>query len=165
MPRLGSLLVCEKLIVDQQNKPTLISLFQSISALVPQGQEVPKDMIAGTPWTIFCEWFFTDEEEMARPFDQVVEVMLPDGSPSPLRGRLTFQEKDKSGQGTRSYVHMFGMPVAQVGFLTINVWLESDSQRVTDIFPYLIKVEHSQQSAKPGDGGILVPALSQTKSQ
>jgi len=162
MPRLGSFLICEKIILDQQQKPTLISVFQSISALVPEGQQIPKDTIAGTSWSIFCEWFFA-EDELSKGFDQVVEVLLPDGSPSALKGRLTFKELSKSGQGTRSYVHMFGMPIAQPGFLTINVWLESEAERATDISSYLVKVEHSQEPPKPNDGGTHVAALTQTK--
>jgi len=162
MPRLGSFLVCEKIIIDQQQKPTLISLFQTIAALVPEGQEVPKEMIGGTQWSIFCEWFFT-EDERTKNFEQVVVVMLPDGSPSPIRGRLTFKEISKDGQGTRSYVNLFGMPMAQIGFVTVNVWLESNSERVTDIFAYPIKIEHSKQPPTPNDGGVFVPTLSQTK--
>jgi hypothetical protein len=162
MPRLGSLLICEKIIIDQQQKPTLVSVFQSISALVPEGQPIPKDTIAGTPWSIFCEWFFA-EDELTKNFDQVVEVLLPDGSPSAIKGRLTFKEISKGGQGTRSYVNMFGMPIAQPGFLTINVWLESEAEKVTNVFSYLLKVEHSQTLPTPNDGGSNVPALTQTK--
>ena len=162
MPRLGSLLICEKIIIDQQQKPTLISVFQSISALVPEGQAIPKDTIAGTTWSIFCEWFFA-EDELTKSFDQVVEVLLPDGSPSAIKGRLTFKEISKDGQGTRAYVNMFGMPIAQAGFLDIRVWLESNAEKVTDVFHYLLRVEHSQAPPTPSDGGTNVPALTQTK--
>jgi hypothetical protein len=162
MPRLGSFLICEKIIVDQQQKPTLISIFQSIAALVPEEQQLPKDIIGGAQWAIFCEWFFA-EEELNKNFEQVVEVLLPDGSPSPIRGRLSFRDLAKDGQGTRTYVNMFGMPISQVGFLSINVWIESNTERVTDIFTYRIKIEHTKQPPTPHDGGTLIPTLSQTK--
>ncbi len=162
MPRLGSLLVCEKIIIDQQQKPTLVSLFQTITALLPEGQGMPKDTLGGTAWAVFSEWFFA-EEELSKNFEQVIEVMLPDGSPSPIRGRLPFKELARDGQGTRSYVNMFGMPIAQSGVLAVNVWIESNAERVTDIFSYHIKIEHSKQPPIPNDGGSFIPALTQTK--
>jgi|ERR1700678_1146489 len=163
MPRLGSFLVCEKLVIDQQNKPTIISVFQSIAALVPEGQQMPNDTIGANPWAIFCEWFFSSDDDFSKKFEEVIEVLMPDGSPSPIRGRLAFNEIVKSGQGTRAYVNMFGMPISQTGFLRVNVWLEADSVRVTDVSSYLIKIEHSKQPPMPNDGGTLVPTLTQTK--
>ena len=162
MPRLGSFLVCEKIIIDQQQKPTLISLFQTIAALLPEGQQMPKDTIGGTAWSVFCEWFFA-EEELGTNFEQVLEVVLPDSSPSPIRGRLPLKELTKHGQGTRTYLNMFGMPIAQVGFLSVNVWIESKNERVTDIFTYQIKIEHTKQPPVPTDPGVTAPMLSQTK--
>jgi hypothetical protein len=161
MPRLGSFIVCEKIIIDQQQKPTLISLFQAITALVPEGQTMPKDTIGATPWAIFCEWFF-DRNELAKSFEQVVEVLFPDGSPAPIRGRLILKEISQD-QGTRAYVNMFGMPMAQTGFVTVNVWIESNAERVTDIFSYRIKIDHTKEPPKPNEGGTLIPALSQHK--
>jgi hypothetical protein len=161
MPRLGALLVCERIIIDQQNKPTLISLFQSLSALVAEGQPAPTDMIAGVAWSVFSEWFFTDEE-LSSPFDQVLEVLLPDGTPSPIRGRVTIKEKSKHDQGTRVYVTTFGMPMGQTGFLKVNVWLESGDKPVTEKFYYLIKAEHTTMPPE-SMAGQQVLALTQTQ--
>ena len=158
MPRLGSFLICEKIIIDQQQKPTVISAFQSLSALVPQGQSIPKDTMGFNPWAIFCEWFFDDDEIKNKKVEQVVEVLQTDGSPSPINGRVTFQQFAKDGQGTRSYVNLFGMPISQAGFLTISVWIEFDSKRVTDVFPYRIRIEHSTEPPKPNDGSQFMPA-------
>jgi hypothetical protein len=160
MPRLGSLLVCEKIILDQQQKPSLISIFQGITALVPQGQQMPKDALGGTPWCIFCEWFFA-EDELTKMFEQVIEVLMPDGSPSLIKGRLTFQQLAKD-QGTRSYVSMYGMPIANPGFLTVNVWLESESVKVTDVFSYPVKIDHTTEP-RPNETAMIIPTLSQTK--
>jgi hypothetical protein len=162
MPRLGSFLICEKIIIDQQQKPSFISAFQGLTSLIAEGQEMPKDTLAGTPWSVFCEWFFS-EDELSQGFEQVLEVLLPDGSPSPIKGRLPLKELTKDGQGTRSYVSMFGMPVSQTGFLSVNVWIESNAERVTDVFTYRLKIEHSKQPPTPNDGGVHVPALTQTK--
>jgi len=165
MPHLGSFLVCEKIILDQQSKPTLITLFQGLIALVPEGQEVPKDTITGTPWSVFCEWFF-DDSELDKRFEQVIEVVMPDGTPTPIRGRLPLKEVAKDRQGTRAYISLFGMPISQTGFLSVNVWLELDSKRVTDTFSYLVKIAHAKEPPVPNDGSTLAPifpALTQTK--
>ncbi len=78
MPRLGNLLVCEKIIQDQLGKPTLVAVFQKVGSVVPEGQEMPKEAIAGIAWSVFSEWFFTDDE-LSKTFHQVLEVALPDG--------------------------------------------------------------------------------------
>ena len=158
MPRLGSFLACEKVIQDQLGKPTLIGLFQKISALVPAGQELPKDTLAAIAWSIFCEWFFT-EEELTKKWEQVMEVTLPDGSPSPIRGRLPLKELAPFGHGSRTFTNMMGIPVTQVGFLAVNVWLEQDSERKTDVYSYHIIIEHSSQPPTPNDGGQLIPTI------
>jgi hypothetical protein len=106
MPQLSSFLICEKIIVDQQQKPSVISVFQSLSVLVPEGQEIPSNTLSFVPWAIFSEWFF-DDDDVKKKIDQVVEVLLPDGSPSAIGGRLTFQQFAPVGQGTRAYVYLF----------------------------------------------------------
>jgi hypothetical protein len=158
MPRLGSLLVCEKVILDQQGKPTLVAVFQKISALIPEGQEVPKGILAMTAWSVFCEWFLTDAE-LTSKFEQVLEVLHPDGTPAPIRGVLPLKEVGKESMGTRTYVNMMGMPVAQQGLLTVNVWLESGSQRVTDIHSYRIEIEHTSKPPTPNEAGSIVHAV------
>jgi len=154
MPRLGSFLICEKIIQDQLAKPTLVSIFQKLSAVVPDGQEMPKELIVTSPWAIFTEWFFT-EEELTRKWALGLEVVMPDGSPAPIRGRVEMKELAPNGQGTRVYLMMNGMPISQAGFLSANVWLERDSERATDVFSYKILIEHTQ-TPPAGDVGTVV---------
>lgn len=158
MPHLGSFLICEKIIQDQVGKPSLINLFQKMSATVADGQDMPKGAIAATAWSAFTEWFFA-ENELSKTFDQVLEVALPDKSPSPIRARLTLKELGKDGQGTRAWVNAVGIPISQPGFLSFNVWLECDSKRVTDVFAYLILIEHTTQPPEPNDGGMFIHAF------
>lgn len=150
MPRLGSLLVCEKIIIDQQHKPSLISTFQSISAVVPEGERVPDGTVTFVPWAVFTEWFFVASETKGK-VEQVVEILQPDGALSSIGGRLQFQEFAPEGQGTRVFVNLFGMPIAQPGYVTVNVWVEEDLKKVSDVFPYRIKIEHT---AKPAEGKV-----------
>jgi len=159
MPRLGSFLICERIIVDQQQKPSLISVFQSLSAFSPEGQAIPKDTVGFNPWSIFCEWFFEEDEIKNKKIEQVVEVLHPDGSPSPIKGRLAFQQFGKDGQGTRAFINLIGMPIAQTGFLTINVWIEFDSRRVTEVFPYRVKVEHATTQPTPDGGQVFATGV------
>jgi hypothetical protein len=153
MPRLGSLLVCEKIIQDQIGKPTLIALFQRVGAVVPEGQEMPKEAIAGIGWSIFSEWFFS-ENELSKAYEQVLEVTLPDGSPTPIKGRLKLSQPLSKEMGTRCFVNTSGVPISKVGFLSVNVWLECDSEKVTDVFSYLIQIEHTKQPPAIHNGGM-----------
>lgn len=152
MPRLGSLLVCEKIIQDHLGKPTLVSLFQKLGAVVPEGQEMPKQAMAGISWSVFTEWFFTDEELNRTPYYQVLEVVLPDGSPSPIRGRVELKQLAKDGLASRCFISMVGMPISKVGFLSIRVWIERGSERITDVGSYPIQIEHTKQLPTPDDG-------------
>lgn len=161
MPSLGSLIICERIIVDQQQRPTLISLFQQLTVVVPENQDVPKDMIAALPWSVFAEWYFTDEE-MTSPYVMNIEVLMPDDSPSAVRGVTPIVEKAKDGLGTRVFVQVYGLPTAQIGCVTVNVWLESNAKRVTDVFPYRIKIGHTKEATNQM-GGTLIPSLTQTK--
>ncbi|MGA3105883.1 MAG: hypothetical protein ABSD53_15485 [Terriglobales bacterium] len=158
MPRLGSLLVCEKIIIDQQQKPSLISVFQSISAFVPEGQPIAENTLSFISWSIFAEWFFS-EDETKKTIEQVVEVLHPDGSPTAITGRLTFSQFALHGQGTRAYVNLFGIPIAKPGMITINVWLESDSVKITEIFPYHIRIEHTSEQPSLALGGSVAPVF------
>jgi hypothetical protein len=53
---------------------------------------------------------------------------------------------------------MNGMPVAQTGFLSANVWLEHDSERVTEAFSYKILIEHTT-TPPAGDLGTVVTGM------
>jgi hypothetical protein len=160
MPRLGSFLVCEKIIQDQLAKPTIVSVFQKVSVVVPDGQELPKDLIITSPWAMFTEWFFMNEE-LPRRWALGLEVLMPDGSPSPIRGRVDIKELAQNGQGTRVYLIVNAMPVAQAGFLSANVWLERDSERLTEVFSYKILIEHTTTPPAADLGAVfmgVVPA-------
>lgn len=158
MPRLGSFLVCEKVIQDQLGKPTLIALFQKVSAVVPKGQEMPKEAIAGIGWSFFTEWFFS-EDEMGKSYQQALEVLLPDGTPTPIKGRLAVTVPPSKYVGARCFVNTVGVPVSQAGFVSVNVWIESDSEKVTEVFSYPIQIEHSNQPPTSNDGGSFIPTL------
>jgi hypothetical protein len=158
MPRLGSLLVCEKIIQDQGGKPSLISVFQKVNSVVPEGQTVPKDALAAMQWSVFSEWFFT-QEELTKQWEQVIEVMLPDGSPSPIKGRLALTSRAPLGQGARSFINMMGIPIFQAGPLTVNTWLEHNYERMTDTYSYVIVIEHVSHAPDPNVAGS--PVLTQ----
>jgi len=157
MPRLGSFLICERIIQDQLAKPTLVSVFQKVSVVIPDGQEMPKEIIVASPWAIFTEWFFT-EEEMTRKWALGLELVMPDGSPSKMRGRAEIKEFAPNSQGTRVHIETNGLPVSQSGFLSVNVWTERDSERATDVFSYKILIEHTK-TPPAGNLGTLVMGL------
>lgn len=143
MSRLGSFLLSEKFIIDQSGKPSLIGIFQKITSHVPDGQEVPKEAMAALPWVIFTEWFFS-EEERQQQWTQAIEVLLPDGSATPIRGKLKITSLDSSGLGSRCYVSLLGMPIAKQGLASVNVWLENDSEQiVSEVHTYRLTIEHT----------------------
>jgi hypothetical protein len=161
MPRLGSLFICERIIEDKQSKPTCVSIFQTVRVAGPTDMGVPKETIAAMQWAVFCEWFLSAEDR-AKKFDQVLEVLLPDGSASPIRGRLPLSEVGEPDLGVRAYIYMFGIPVSQVGLLSVTVWLESNGERVTDIYSYPVKIEHIIGPPAANGGGSVLMTMTPT---
>jgi hypothetical protein len=158
MPRLGSLFICERIIEDKLSKPTCVSIFQKIRIAGSKDAGVPKETLAAMQWAVFCEWFLSQDERLKK-FEQVLEVLLPDGSPSPIRGRLALSELGEPDLGVRTYVYMFGIPVSQAGLISVTVWLESDGERITEIYSYPIKVEHISGPAPAHDGGSVLMTM------
>jgi hypothetical protein len=79
MPKLLVFAPCEKVIIDQQNNPTLISILQQWS--VPPSQEPPPENVIGVGlyrWVIFALWAQL-EGDMNREFVQVCELKNPAG--------------------------------------------------------------------------------------
>ncbi|MFZ0771323.1 MAG: hypothetical protein WCA49_06105 [Candidatus Sulfotelmatobacter sp.] len=144
MPRLVTLLPCEKVIVDRDGMPSLIALFEHINISVSQGEEiveVPKETVTYHQWAVFSEWK-VEEDEIATvdAADQILEVQFPDGSVAPIKGRLRFVFN--SAGIHRNHQNILGFPIGQQGTYKIRVWLEKDGKPISEIAIREMKVIH-----------------------
>src|SRR5271163_573677 len=93
MPRLLTLLPCEKVIVDRDGIPSLIALFENLNIAPTQGQdivEVPKETTTYQHWAVFSEWEISESELDLKQADQILEIQFPDGTTAPMRGKIPF---------------------------------------------------------------------------
>jgi hypothetical protein len=143
MARLITLLPCEKVIVDRQGMPSLISLFENLNVTPSEGEgiaEVPKQTITFTHWAVFAEWEITEEEVALREAQQVLELLYPDGSAVPIRGTIPFIFQ--SAGIARNHQDIYGFPVGQEGPYTIRVWLEKDGKPISEVGTRKMRVIH-----------------------
>jgi len=143
MPKLQAFLLCEKIIVDKQETPTLVGIIQKVTAQLTPGTEstaVPANAMAPMAWAIYAVWEF-DAAEDGRALRQKTQVILPDQSAPPeLKGELPFVAKTGLNN---NYINIFGFPIGQTGLLKVKTWLEtSEGQVITPEYYYPVFAEH-----------------------
>lgn len=142
MPRLITLIPCEKVIVDRDGIPSLISLFENIHISPAAGEDIiaiPKETITYREWAVFSEWE-ASADEVGLKADQIFELQFPDGSLAPIRGKLPFVF-EKPGTH-RNHQNILGFPVGQEGAYAIRVWLEKDGSRISEVSTRQLNVVH-----------------------
>jgi hypothetical protein len=121
MAKLTILAACEKVIVDRQGLPSLISIFQRIN--VPMQKEpFPENALVPFPWVIFALWQHTDDE-LNKDFIQHTEVITPDGKMF-AKMQTKFKITEADDRQSKNHIVVNGIPVWAEGFITVNVWLE-----------------------------------------
>ena len=150
MPKLLAFLPCEKVIVEKEyQSPSIITVLQRIIIGQDRSGSSPQNTIAPIQWVIFTAWT-REEGDQGQSFRQKGELLMPDGSPSPISIDLLFTMNHQVNFLT---LHFHAFPVGQTGVLNLRVWIESSSgQVVTPQYSYPIRVERG-----PGRGGIPVP--------
>jgi hypothetical protein len=144
MPRLTTFLVCEKVILDKQDVPTLVAViggikFQVNPAVPGVPSPLPPDAIAPQPWAIFTVWH-CDPEDVGKTFRQKSELVMPDQSIfGPMKADLPFVGKANQNNNV---VNIVGFPVGVIGIWNVKLWLESADGQVIVPESYLpVRVE------------------------
>lgn len=96
MPRLLVFAPCERVILDQKNQVTLVSLMEELEVSLPE--PVPGVVVAHMgfiKWEAFTLWYRT-EEDTNRTYEQTMTLMAPDGTPTGLNTIATFTMERRS---------------------------------------------------------------------
>jgi len=139
MPVLLAIVACEKIIIDEQRNPSLIVLMERVEAQVPQGQEMPQNVLAPQEWGIFTLWMKKDEEAPLH-CKQVIE-MFPPGASSEARKQRIETEFDFVDTLHKVSNKIVGIPVGTAGTCWIHVRLESEAG-TTETVSYPIEIAH-----------------------
>lgn len=123
MPRLILLAACEKVIIDQNQLPSVIGIFQAMKFQL-QGAPLPDNAVSPMKWSIFSLWKHTAEENGVQ-FTQHIEILKPDGEVFGVASRAVFTAQGAEQSQSKVFVDVFGLPVGQPGVVKIRTWLEN----------------------------------------
>ena len=109
MPKLLTFAPCEKVLIDQNNNPSMISIFQELHVEVtpadlPEGSAIP------IRWDVFTLWL-REVSDAGKRFEQVCELLTPDGKKA-AGGSISF-EMTKDTQ--RNVMTLMGFPLIPSG--------------------------------------------------
>jgi hypothetical protein len=142
MPKLILFAVCEKVILDGLSNASIINVLHGIEAASAQQGPIigpiPKNAVAPAPWSIYAIWK-PAPGDAAKEFSEKIEILWPDRS---AFNTITAPVKFEASRNHQSTVNMVGFPVGQVGDVTINMWLESDGNRIGETSSWTITVTH-----------------------
>lgn len=141
MPKLLIFAPCEKIIIDDQGNATLIVIMQNVSVSVSEGSELPRDAVTPKEWAVFTLWQ-PMPEDAGQKFVQVLQALMPDRSEF-KRGELSFEMQENKTQQNR--INIVGFPIGQPGQITVNMWLEVDSEQVGETYSFPLTVTHIHQ--------------------
>lgn len=132
MPKLLIFAACEKVLVDQQNNTSLITLLQEAKVGIPvpaPGQEVPPPgakVMAAMKWDALTLWTKTDD----KIYEQRIALFDPSGNPTGIEAAVGL---DFAGKGTlRNVATVFGFPIYEMGVYLMKLWLREKGQEFGD---------------------------------
>ena len=141
MPKLLVFTACEKIVIDDKNNPSLIMLLNAVTVTpsAPTAKDIPKDAVGPKEWAIYASWE-REEGDENKSYTQCLQILWPDGNEF-QRHALPF-EFTKRNQQNR--VQMMGFPIGQLGLLTVNLWLESEGAKVTEVYSRTLEIMHGE---------------------
>jgi len=128
MPKLYVFAICEKVIIDTNGVPSVIGLFNKITAgRSADSPEIPANAVAPKEYAIFTSWDL-EPADRGKEYNQFYEFFYPDGTQFGERANL----RVKMGEGKRmnSTANSNALPIGQVGVYTARTWLEDDQKKI-----------------------------------
>jgi len=129
--------VCEKVVIAQDSVPSLINLFSKMTINAPpDAPDIPRNAVAPKEWAVFSSWDVEPGDER-REYILCTHILFPDDTPFGEVNKLRMHIE--VGKRSQIISQMLAMPIGQVGFYTVNTWIE-ENQRVV-FGPIALKIE------------------------
>lgn len=139
MPKLLVFAPCQKVIIDQENNSSIITILQEVALDMRIAAKLPPEAAAPLVWEIFALWKRESEAEADTEYEQSCDLVLPDGQiavPSRSIFRLT-------GPSHRSITKILGFPIFRTpGEAQLRLHLRESGvgdPREVASFPLLLK--------------------------
>lgn len=128
--------------MDDKGNASLIVLLMNIGVQVPK-EGIPRNAVAPREWAVFTLWQQAAQDDVKKTFHQVVQLILPDGTEFIKQG---VEFKMEEGKVHQNRITVQGMPVGQAGQLVVNMWLEEQAARWTEVYSYPLKISHDLEA-------------------
>lgn len=144
MLRLLTFVVCDNVVIDKQESPSIVRVWQKVMLekfADSHGEALPTaDAIAPQFWNVLTIWDH-DVEDVGKEYVQRSQIIMPDGSINSLiKADLPFGVKDDF---VINHLKILGFPVGQLGTIKVKIWIESlDGNVIYDPVFYPIKVQN-----------------------
>lgn len=111
---------------------------QGVTAVIKEGTKIPKNAVGPKEWAIFALWKQVAADR-GDSFVQIVQILWPD--------KTEFKKQEapfrfEPGRSHQNRIEINGFPLGQEGDVTVNMWLETDSKRVGEIYTWTVRVKH-----------------------
>jgi hypothetical protein len=139
---------CEKVLVDESQTASLISIFDKLTVNAPENAEIPRNGIAVKEWAVYASWI-PEADDVGKTYKVATQVFYPDETP--FADVVRFDLAMKAGKRAQGIARFNGFPIGQVGAFTVSTWLEYEGKRIGTDRELTIDVEISRQpaNAKP----------------
>lgn len=136
MPKLVLLVPCERVLIDQQNRASLIALLEDFRLEI--GEEMPENASIPLRWSIFTLWRRV-ESDAGKRFEQECDLIGPNGKRL-FRASVEFEMEKPLHRAT---LNLSALPVMAVeGEYTIHVFLrevrEGAERHEVGIYHFLV---------------------------
>lgn len=132
--------VCEKVILDKAENPTLIVLLNEVHiATPPEGVTLPSDAVAPKEWAVFTMWN-VEAEDFGAKLTQHMLIVHEDGTV--FQDKTTEINVKPNVKLATTAANIIGMPVGKPGKIITTVWL--DGQREAKRYAYPIHIIHDK---------------------
>lgn len=142
MPKLAVLTACNQVLFDEQQAPSMIGVFVALDVLPPPDVEIQTNAMSPKEW-VMCSMWLAEDNDIGKEFVHKMKVVSPNGA--------DFGEGSEAFKMmTRSHtvrVHVSGLPVGHQGNIVVNVWLESNGEKVSPKHKYEISIYHRKRGA------------------
>ena len=141
MPKFITFAVAEKGLLTKEGTVSLIILLQQVDVRIQadkDSQGLPKNAVAPINWCAYSLWQQEAGDEGVE-FTKNLQILWPDKSEF-MRHHMKFKFTEKKNHNV--LMNISGFPVGQTGPVTINMWLETQSQRVSATLSWTVEVTH-----------------------
>lgn len=141
---------CEKVIIETPgDEPgsagvaSLIGLFSKMIAVsLDDSPQIPPNAVIPKEWAVFSAWDI-EPEDVGKKFKICTQVYYPDGSPFGETFKLFLNtEPHKRSQNV---VKIMGFPVGQIGFYSVQTWIEVNDVRIYGPIEFKLELEIRKQ--------------------